>query len=386
MSLTESPMDITKVIYELKQNAVDLENSICVVNNAIMKLDEIENMGWKEFAMRSKYNMPPKLYKYFPNRITETDGKQENYSIQALRDNTVYLSSPTEFDDVYDSDVNLELAEYEKHRLKHYCEICGLDFEGRDTSQEMGDALIRKLFNTVREKGDLKQALLKEADTELEKLSNELFVQKMLVELTNGNDFGKALSNVIASDYSDFVKSLRESFRVACFTTMPFSQLMWGGSYADCHRGFCIEYSIPSDIDTYQDVFLNLFPLVYCKVRPEMSERLVRMQDKLYPDETLWDIYFHGVLRKSIDWVYQNEWRLVLTRGIGKDNGYNIKFFPISKVFLGNRMKSEKRREIIDICKEKNIPYVGVTRNPNKYEMQACELGCGECQDYLSSI
>ncbi len=284
-------MDNNRVIYELKRNATEVDNSICVVNTAIMKLDEIENMGWKEFAMRSKYNMPPKLYEYFPNRIIEKEGKQENYSIQALRDNTVYLSSPVEFDDVYDSDVNLELAEYERYRLKHYCELCGLDYEGRDNSQEMGDALIRKLFDTVREKGDLKQALVKEADSELEKASNDLFIQKMLVELTNGNDFGKALSNVIASDYSDFVKSLRESFRVACFTTTPFSQLMWGGAYADCHRGFCIEYSISPDINTLEDVFLNLFLLVYCKIRPEMSERLVGMQNKIYTDETLWDIF-----------------------------------------------------------------------------------------------
>lgn len=372
-------MDINKVICELKQNAVDLENSICMVNGAIMKLDEIENMGWKEFAMRSKYNMPPKLYKYFPNLITDKDGEQKNYSIQALRNNTVYLSSPTEFDDVYDSDVNLDLTEYEKHKLKYYCEICGLDYTGRDTSQEMGDALIRKLFDTVREKGDLKQALINEAESELEKLSNELFIQKMLVELTNGNDFGKALSNVITSDYSDFVKSLRESFRVACFTTTPFSQLMWGAGYADYHRGFCLEYSIPSDIEAYQDVFLNLFPLVYCKVRPEMSERLVRTQNKMYTDEALWDIYFHGVLRKSIDWMYQNEWRLVLPQGIGIDSDYNINFFPISRVYLGNRMESKKRQEIIDICKEKNIPYAGVTRNSNRYEMQACECNYEEC-------
>ncbi|MCR5421401.1 MAG: DUF2971 domain-containing protein [Lachnospiraceae bacterium] len=374
-------MDINRVIYELKQNAVNLENSICVVNNAVMTLDEIENLGWNEFGMRSKYNMPPKLYKYFPNFITIKEGKQENYSIQALRDNTVYLSSPTEFDDVYDSDINLELSEYEKYRLKHYCEICGLEFEEKDTPQEMEDAIIRKLFYIVREKGDLKQALIKEADSELEKLSDELFVQKMLVELANGNDFGKALSNVIVSDYSDFTKSLRESFRVACFTTTPFSQLMWGGSYADCHRGFCIEYSIPSDISSYKDVFLNLFPLVYCKVRPEMSERLVRMQDKIYTNEALWDIYFHGVLRKSIDWMYQNEWRLVLPRGIDADRDYNIKFFPISRVFIGNRMESEKRRDIIDICNEKSIPYVGVTRNSSRYEMQACKFSCEECQN-----
>ena len=31
-----------------------------------------------------------------------------------------------------------------------------------------------------------------------------------------------------------------------------------------------------------------------------------------------------------------------------KEADYNVKFFPITKVFLGNRMSSDKRKEIID--------------------------------------
>lgn len=39
----------------------------CIVNREIMSLDEIENMGFQEFGIRSKLNMPLKLYKYFSN-------------------------------------------------------------------------------------------------------------------------------------------------------------------------------------------------------------------------------------------------------------------------------------------------------------------------------
>lgn len=35
----------------------------CLVNGAIMPLKEIENMGFLEFGIRSKLNMPLKLYK-----------------------------------------------------------------------------------------------------------------------------------------------------------------------------------------------------------------------------------------------------------------------------------------------------------------------------------
>ena len=38
----------------------------------------------------------------------------------------------------------------------------------------------------------------------------------------------------------------------------------------------------------------------------------------------------------------------------------NVEFFPITRVYLGNRMQSEKRKEIIDFCNDNSIPYIGV--------------------------
>lgn len=56
-----------------------------------------------------------------------------------------------------------------------------------------------------------------------------------------------------------------------------------------------------------------------------------------------------------------------------------MKFFPITKVYLGNRIPAAQRKEIIEICHEKNIPYVGVKRNPHIFEMQDCEMKCEDC-------
>ena len=95
--------------------------------------------------------------------------------------------------------------------------------------------------------------------------------------------------------------------------------------------------------------------------------------------EMLWDIYSHGVLRKSIDWAFQNEWRLLLPMRSKDIAGYYVRFFPITKVYLGNRMSAAQRKEIIEICHEKNIPYVGVKKNPNVFEMQDCEMMCENC-------
>lgn len=65
---------------------------------------------------------------------------------------------------------------------------------------------------------------------------------------------------------------------------------------------------------------------------------------------------------------------------------YNVEFFPITKVFLGNRMTKESRKEIIEICNNKNIEYVGMTRKPNVFEMQECPIKCENCERYFNSI
>ena len=62
-----------------------------------MKLDEVQNMGYEKFALFSKKIMPSRLYRYYPNLETVENA---NYSIQALEENTVFLQTPTAFDDV----------------------------------------------------------------------------------------------------------------------------------------------------------------------------------------------------------------------------------------------------------------------------------------------
>ena len=49
-------------------------------------------------------------------------------------------------------------------------------------------------------------------------------------------------------------------------------------------------------------------------------------------------------------------------------------------------MLPEKRKEVIEICISKNIPYVGVMRNPNVFEMQDCSIKCEDCLKYNANM
>jgi hypothetical protein len=96
--------------------------------------------------------------------------------------------------------------------------------------------------------------------------------------------------------------------------------------------------------------------------------------------DALWDFYKYGLLCKSIDWKYQNEWRLVSCDNLLTDSSYNCRFFKIKKVYLGNRMPPEDRIKIIQICKDRGIPYAGVTIASDRFMMNDCAILCEDCE------
>lgn len=373
-------MEFSELITGVQSFAPELLKSYCIVNQNIIKLDEIQNMGYKNFAHYSKRIMPLRLYKYFPNleNIDKNTGKSVNYSIQALEDNTVFLQTPTAFDDVYDSDIYIEYSTYERLRLIKYCKRCGLNVNENEPLETIGDALTKTLYNYYITNNNFDKVFDIKPSSEIENLTNQVFLKNVIIELNKTHDFRKAVANALQSEYADYISSLKNTFRISCFATTPYSQLMWGGSYANCHRGFCIEYTVLPDVKEYDELYFNLFPVIYCKTRPDTTAKLVEFIDKNITEEALWDIYFNGILRKSIDWFFQNEWRLLLPFRRDNDN-YNVKFFPITKVYLGNRMEAENRKKIIEICNQKNIPYVGIKRSSQYFEMQDCEMMCENC-------
>lgn len=395
-------MEINALIQTLQTAVPKIAESCCIVNGMLMNLNEVQNMGYDEFSMRAKMNMPLKLYKYFPNRSTELideksgepivdekTGKTKtvNYNIQSLKNNTVFMQSPSLFDDVYDSDISMDYTDYEKIRLLEYCKRCDLNVCDSMTTQELGKALLQVIGESFNSTGNFDFIFKRKPVSKIEELSNECFLAKLKNELLKDGNWSTAIARVIISDFKEYSKLLQNTFRATCFATTPYSQLMWGGSYADCHRGFCAEYTVLPNDPQYQNLFLNLFPMIYCKVRPNMTKRLAKFENKELTREILWDIYFHGALRKSIDWSFQNEWRLLLPMGRNLETkDYCVPFFPITKVFLGNRMPQAARKEIIEICRDRNIPYIGVTRSPHIFEMQECNIKCEKCPNYTDNI
>lgn len=381
-------VNMGELLMQLQQAGPTFLKNYCIVNGVPWLLDKIESMGLDEFAARSIYSLPIKFYKYFNDIEKEEKDergniKKRNYSIEALESNEVYLSSPVDFDDVFDSEIVVPWPEFEAFRLATYARWCKCSIIDGMPAEKTGSILVQRLSDVYTANGKFEPAFDLSELGELERGRITAFILSLQIEMVNEKQIDKAVRNVIIREYNEFSRGLQQEFRVACFTTTPASQLMWGGSYANEHKGFCIEYTVSLNKE-YEDIIQNIRPVVYCKTRHSVTKALLDAYDKNWNTPALWDLYLNGALRKSIDWAYQNEWRLLLPPRQSGERGYTKRFFPITKVYLGNRMSPERRKAIIGICKSKGIPYTGVTRSPDLFEMHECATLCEDCTQLTS--
>ena len=339
--------------------------------------ETIKNLSLGELVYSNLQCMPKSLFKYYSNR------KENTYSLDALKNNTVYLSNPKEFDDPYDCNIYIDGTEFALQRLRYYAELCGVKIDDNWNYEELSIEFAKKLYQYVSSGGSLDELYINRNDCELVHLHNEKFFLTLQIELSSpnadGSSYYNAFNKVINDEYKDIQKSI-DRFRVACFAQTPYSMLMWS-HYARLHQGFCIEYETPFYSEKNANIYHNLFPVIYTDVRQDLSQLSLNWRANGKPsDSELWDIYKYCLLSKSLDWKYQQEWRLISYDDDITNKNYNCDFFKIKKVYLGNKMQSDDRKEIIEICKSKGIPYTGVIIAPDRFEMKDCNMLCEDCE------
>lgn len=187
-----------------------------------------------------------------------------------------------------------------------------------------------------------------------------------------------AINKVIKNEF-DEMQGTANRFRVACFAQTPYSMLMWS-HYAKYHQGFCIEYETPNLSDENIEIYQNLFPVIYTDTRTDLTKLSLDWKSSgTLSESDIWDFYKYCLLSKSLDWKYQQEWRLISCDNLLTDDKYNCKFFKIKKVYLGNKMPIKDRMEVIEICRSNGTPYTGVTIAPHQFEMRDCGILCEDC-------
>lgn len=152
---------------------------------------------------------------------------------------------------------------------------------------------------------------------------------------------------------------------VKCFSENWDNLLMWA-HYADGGRGMCVEYNLtwmPAD----DPVFQHLYPVHYTDQRyssvqfTDEAENAAE-RDSILACQEYWSermLAYHLV--KSMDWKYEQEWRLVVP-AYEVDNPKNVlkikkqllPFPCVSAVYLGSKMPQEKKNQIRDVVSRLN--------------------------------
>lgn len=131
---------------------------------------------------------------------------------------------------------------------------------------------------------------------------------------------------------------------------------MWG-NYADKYRGICLEYNLRDTEKTNLKDFC--FPIKYVKRDEEFN------QIKSNESFVLNNIPLEPLLKKSFDWNYEDEWRVIICKPYFKNmiekkrknckiKEY-LKFIEPTKVYLGLKIEESHENKILRICKDKGI-------------------------------
>ncbi len=289
MQIEQSLLQGFLALYEPLLNSF-LDNQ-CFINQRVYDINSIENMGLDNFKKITEIRKPFKLFKYFNNVYNG----ECNYSQEALVNNTVFLNKSSSFDDIFDSSININKNSYIELRKEKYFNVLGVQSISDIISVLKNVTLKEDMWLTSFFTHSIENALLK---TRIEVFLQRLFCNVILNQRIN--EYEQFFYAALENEYDDYIEQLKNTFGVSCFTTNQFSQLMWS-FYANNHKGFCLEYVIDDSFNLEPDY--KLLPLIYCRNRPDATSRFVPIMDDTTDNTKLWQLYFHGVLRKGMEWA-----------------------------------------------------------------------------------
>lgn len=270
-------------------------------------------------ATSLKYeHIPRTLYKYRAIK---------DYALDNLKDNSIWLSDPKNFNDPYDSsfhykvEINPDNAEWIWATMKDSGLYDELSEDEIQSVLESENPIVRLLElnypnqpEHARSSGEVLRQILKEQ------------VNKLVRETSEG---------------------CKQMFKICCFSEDPKSILMWS-HYAESHTGFCIGYDF-HEIGKKDLRSRSIYPVIYSDERFDATDvfgKNPNVNNILYLHQS--------ALMKSTQWSYEKEWRLVFGNMIiQKEMSFRV---PKPKhVLLGKNISAENETRIRGICESKDI-------------------------------
>jgi hypothetical protein len=297
-------------------------------------------------AMRIKHHhLPKSIFRYRAPHRREFENVQNG---------TIWLTSPKQFNDPYDSAVSIVMASLENAIVRHHLDdiLSRLQPRVRLSQEQLKQA--RGSADPMRE---VTYALL-EADPTIEPGRRD----QIWAALRSAQD------QMGARVIERFNGLLQNDMRVCSFSTTNASTIMWS-HYASNHCGFCVEYDLTRLKPT--DVRLRLLcPVIY-------SEKIFDATP--YFVETVGTDSFNTLLAviatlyKSRDWAYEQEWRLLSPLGL-PSAPHTYPMPCLKAVYLGTRMTQEDRSAIGQIAASMGASVFQTRLSHTEFKMEADDV------------
>lgn len=168
---------------------------------------------------------------------------------------------------------------------------------------------------------------------------------KIAKELTRQVFDGTIDGNTIIKQLT---KDVISSVGYFCMTTRPDNLLMWA-HYADCHKGACLKFDILKDLDSF------LVP-----VKVDYNSQYINF-------DCLSSNLLNVLRRKSPDWEYEDEYRIIKTDHQGL---WQIKQDCLVEIIFGCRTSEEDKQIVKSLASSSsfnNITYFYAKEKKDSY-------------------
>ena len=323
----------------------------------------------KTFFDYKNEHLPDSLYKFFPPTI---------HSLISIQSQSVYLSSPRNFNDPFDSYVCIETDSFVKlfllKELKNRGLVSKTHSENNISEQEYweiyhswskDEEMLRNIYYPNRT--SFASTIFK-----IGKSKNEEFRKNIdQIRLDAQRECSRKIDNI-----------RNMQFRISCFSNFQSeSELlsnttMWS-HYSANHNGFCIKYSLDfQQMENKNSIICGLFPVTYTANVPKISPReLLRLRyenGKLMLNKHVLKTTYKSLTTKSKFWNYEKEWRLI----IGDRNSEiilnnAIPFLKIDTIYLGCRIEPNFKKHLIHFAADNDIKVYQTKQNNEKFILDA---------------
>lgn len=350
------------LLYNTYLDSVLPEEKVFSLNGALQ--------GW------IKKHIPQYLYRY---------RKISDYNLSALENDEIWGSSIPTFNDPYECTPSYDLVRVEN-----------------EIHNQLNAEMVAEKYEEFKNGSSIDPVFSMFQDEDRDRL------KQLLPDHVNVEQFGVGLANLeaVLINYLkvNYIEIVKDSFYavaneqakrlIACFSESFDSTLMWG-HYTDCHKGFCVGYSLDDlvvncsrscETPKYcMNMLMNtpIAPVVYSNTRYDASATLMNdimqyMSEKSnIPVKPLYEDYLFilkSLLTKSSAWSYEKEWRMIKTNPDYSKYGVICKH-PAKAVYIGSKTTNEDAEKLYTICRKKNIECFKMLLDyySGDYSLEPCE-------------